>query len=374
MNTIDIQRKICHLFGRKIINSNDCNELSDSIYIKIQKHISSQTLKRFFNIIKDGTKPSPNTIIILNEYISKLDNNYLKNKNLFEREIKFILDFYSIELYDQNDFNYQLASANIAKKIYDSEFILNQVFQKLAETKAGQIYFFERFPFEDLLQNKTYQSALNLYTKKKKSIEANIYATSLLLKGYYLSKQKLFFFKKYLSINNIMINDELHPFVKGRYFANKIMYCDLMNQKENTITVIKKAKDYILAQSLKSYFPFFEYIIIEALILTKHYEYIELFSDAFKKVENVEKLPIESGYYESLKVFEIYYLIYQNDFKIAKSKLNQLKSAKILFFQKKYFSILVSILKVKMNIDVDSNKKLLKQIIADTNYSIFNNF
>lgn len=374
MNTIDIQRKIYYLFGRKIINSNDCNELSDSIYIKIQKQISPQTLKRFFNIIKDGTKPSPNTIIILNEYISKLDNNYLKNKNLFEREIQFIIDFYNIELYDQNDFNYQLASANVAKKIYDSEFILNQVFEKLAETKAGQIYFFERFPFEDLLKNNTYLSALDLYKKKKKSVEASIYATSLILKGCFLSEQKLLFLKKYLSINNIKINDELHPFIKGRYFANKILYYHLMNQKENTINVINSAKDYISTQSLKSYFPFFEYIIIETLILTKYYEYIGLFSDAFKKVENVEKSPIESGYYESLKVFEVYYLINQNQFKIAKSKLKQLKSAKILFFHKKYFSILVSILKIKMNIDLENNKKFLKQIIADTNYSIFTNF
>jgi hypothetical protein len=374
MNVIDLQRKIYHLFGRKIKNSTDCNELAENIYIKTQKRISSQTIKRFFSVIQDNTVPSPNTILILSEYVSKLDKTYLKNKMIFDREIEFILDFYNIELYDQNDFNYQLASANISKKVYESEFILNQVFEKIAQKKAGQIYFFERFPFEDLLCNKTYINSLELYKKYKKKEEAIIYSNSLILKGYFLSKQKEAFLSTFNIIKRTSINKEFHPFIQGRVFANQLMLCHFLNLNDEFIKCVHNAKDHLLKIDSSIYFPFFEYIVIEALIITNRLEHIHLFSNVFQKVEPNKKSPIESGYYEALKIFNAYFQLSINNNKEAKLLLKKIKNTNILFFHKKYMSILIEILKIKLNIEPSLNKKTLNNLIKETNYTTFYDF
>jgi hypothetical protein len=56
-------------FGRKILNTNDCQELSKHVFKKIKINISLDTCRRFFGIISSKNQPSIYTLDIFAKYI-----------------------------------------------------------------------------------------------------------------------------------------------------------------------------------------------------------------------------------------------------------------------------------------------------------------
>ncbi len=66
---IELQSLVSFVFGKKILNSTDCTELSQSIFEKVKSAISSDTLRRFFDLIETKTQPSLFTMEILSKYV-----------------------------------------------------------------------------------------------------------------------------------------------------------------------------------------------------------------------------------------------------------------------------------------------------------------
>jgi hypothetical protein len=66
---IKLQSLVSYVFGKKILNSTDCIELSQGIFDKVKSSVSSDTLRRFFGLIETKTQPSLFTMEILSKYV-----------------------------------------------------------------------------------------------------------------------------------------------------------------------------------------------------------------------------------------------------------------------------------------------------------------
>ena len=89
----EIKSLVEFTFGQKILNINDCNNLSNSIFGKVKSSVSTDTLRRIFGLIETKSQPSLFTLEILSKYVG-FDGYYdfinsiaLVGKNFYYRQI-----------------------------------------------------------------------------------------------------------------------------------------------------------------------------------------------------------------------------------------------------------------------------------------------
>ena len=157
MNSL-LHKKVENRFGRPIKFSYECVELSTHIKKSINTNISPQTL---------------------------LLNKENKEQQVDESVVETIKQFYSIEINKSYDINYQRASGNIAKLIVTNSALFNKLSGFLAKKESSQIYFFERYPYIDGL-NESYLSHLQKYMQNKQTIESDLFGYSLHFLSHYL--------------------------------------------------------------------------------------------------------------------------------------------------------------------------------------------
>ena len=357
-----MQDLITNIFGREIRTSSDCSELSEHIWLVTGKKISPTTLKRFFGVINDRGVIGNSSLLILKEYVG----GYKRNVNLSNQEIQLIKDFYSIEVSDINDFNYQKACGNIARRIIENENLLIKMSGFLAKNKSAQIYFFERFPMIDLLANENYLKSLRQYAYSKKTNESYIYFYSLRILGAFLKKDEAALSDAFQKLSKYKLNSLLHPFIQGRYISSNLMYYHFINDQKN----FNKWKDIAVKNELtiprgnakEAYFPMYQYTLIDCFNLLGEYD---LSNQFFKICEYDYKFnyssPIEPGYYESfdlMKSYCYYNLGYKEE---AKRIFKKITVSNLLFIHQKYYMFFYNFLKSKFSTEKKNNQKLVKE-------------
>lgn len=63
-----IKNEIEHVFGRSIVSSGDCIQLSYDVFQKTSCQLNPNTLRRFFGLVKANYPPSYSTLTILSRY------------------------------------------------------------------------------------------------------------------------------------------------------------------------------------------------------------------------------------------------------------------------------------------------------------------
>jgi hypothetical protein len=346
MSNLADKKIICEVFGKDVLNNSDCIELSNQIWLTTGKRISSSTLKRYFGIIKDRNFIGKSSISIIKEYI---DTNKSIDK-VSKAEIQIIKDFYLIEITNTNDYNYQKACGNIAKRIFSNENLLIQLRGFLSKNISSQIYFFERFPMIDMLSNDNYMKSLRAYAYSKKTSDAFIYYNSLRILSAILQQNQELLKDSFQKINKYQINNSQHPFIQARYIASHLFYYfstkDYKNFKKWKIFAFETESNIPRGNSPLAYFPMYQYILVDTFNLLEDYE------SSYKFIKICEfdykfnyGSPIEPGYYESLdlmKAFCLFKLGYINE---SKRIFKRISLNNLLFTHKKYFMMYYEILK-----------------------------
>lgn len=371
MNYIVDKKLICEVFGKDILNNSDCIELSNQIWLTTGKRISPTTLKRYFGIIKDRTFIGKSSIDIIKEYV---DNNKSVDK-VSKTEIQIIKDFYLIEVTNINDYNYQKACGNIAKRIFLNENLLLHLRGFLSKNNSAQIYFFERFPMIDMLSNEIYLKSLRAYAYSKKTSEAFIYFNSLRVFSAFLQQNEELLEDAFHKLNKLQINNSFHPFIQARYIASHLLYYFMVKDDKN----LRKWKSIAFEVELKiargnsplAYFPMYQYILIDTFNLLEDYESsYELIKICEFDYKFNYASPIEPGYYESLDLMKAFCLFKLGYIKEAKRIFKRISLNNLLFTHKKYFMIFHEILQREFGL----KKSNLDCLIAETNFLYFRFF
>lgn len=388
MNTL-LKKVIENRFGRPIKFSYECVELSAHIKKSINTNISPQTLRRIMGFINDNVKTSNRILDYISiycgyeNYESLLLNRENKYQQLDENVVETIKLFYNIEINKSNDVNYQRACGNIAKIIIQNPALFNKLSGYLAKNEASQIYFFERYPYIDGL-NESYLIHLRKYMQNKKSKESDLFGYSLHFLSHYLRENYDELPKYIYKINEIDNTNEIHPFPIARKLMSNILYAHYNNDqysiKEWTKAVFDEEKHINKKFKSNNVFPFYHYIIADYFNLVGEYESaLEVYKIAELDYKSYNDGTIEFGYYENFDLMKAITYYYTGDMRSAKRILKRIDSSMVPFTFQDYHNINRKILEYKLILSQTSRKKkLLKDeinlLIDKTGYTIFRKF
>jgi hypothetical protein len=265
-------------FGRKITSYRDCLQLVDDIYNKTESTVNVNTLRRFFGLVRTAYNPSPATLSIFSKYCGFNSIDDLENISVSassetsinkEEVFHYLLSlFRNMPVLETPNVVTEAMLQQTVMFLERNPSLIDRFQREIAVTPAGQYYYFERYVNMDRL-NDYYGDGLKYYARAKNSVEARIFANSLLVFRYWLtddtSKQE-----KYMNEIEAVYNGfDYAPNIMGRLFASKLY--DAHARNESSEKVLNDALKYygtIAGKKGVASSPHFELLICEALALT----------------------------------------------------------------------------------------------------------
>jgi hypothetical protein len=284
-----LRKELQNSFGRKVLSSRDCLQMVDDIYQKTGYTINTNTLRRFFGLIKTDYNASPSTLAILLKYCGFNSIDELQNISSTATSSDTIINkeevhHYLVSLF-KNLNTEEDHSAVIDPMVSQTILFLErnpsmiEKFQReIADTTAGQYYYFERAVNMDRL-NSYYGDGLRLYLRAKNNNEATIFANSIQVFRYWLTYETDQVETAMSAIRTITITNSYPPHIFARYIAARLFYAHIKGEVIDK-TMAEASKYYMASISRSGILSSdFELIVTEALILTNHYtegkEYIK---------------------------------------------------------------------------------------------------
>lgn len=279
-----LKKELENSFGRKIISSRDCIQMVEDIYHRTGETVNANTLRRFFGLVKAEYPPSSSTLTILAKYcgfnspdeIEKLSLNENPDINVNKEEVlRYLVSLFKNTQVagNQEKTFYPLVEQTII--FLERNPSLTDRFQReIAKTATGQYYYYEKLANIDRL-NDYYGDGLRHYLISKNTEEARVFANSMQVFRYWLTKNKESLINHMTEIPAINATPNFPAHILGRLIAARLYHASVKGEVIDKI--LAEAKRYhaaIIASREDSPFSFpdFELIICEALLLTGNYD------------------------------------------------------------------------------------------------------
>ena len=347
----DLRKALLQRLAVTSLKEINCSTLAQQIKQTMHVSLSVQTLRRFSGQVQDtASVPSAFTLNAIAEFCGYNDftsfTKLLNDEKGFtpaslEHERELYLNVYRVEIKNEQDENYHNAVRFIAERIVNNIILYNSLVATLAKLPAGQIFFFERFPYIDGL-GVGYDRGYKLYLQYKKDRQAQIFGYSILLLKAFLcdNKTEMELYYKEMEKHEIRITD--HAFVIGRKIGSELLYHFHNNNKDAFYMAVNAAMEMSKKINEEKYgiwvFPHYKYMISDYLLLVHRYDLVyELLHPITKQKR--EEIIVQNGYYEALMVmyWRSYFEVNNKwkDFEKVEHKI----PAQFNFTFQKYFSI-----------------------------------
>lgn len=269
-------------FGRPVFTAKDCIHLSTDIYNRTRVQISPHTLRRLFGLVKADTAPSKSTLNILAKYcgfssISEVPQSINGFGDLevvhTENVSKFLFGlFQEVPLQEVKREALLFLVKNVVTLLNREQELAYDFQRKVAKTTNGQVLYFEQFIHLDKL-NGYYGDGLRHYIHEKKTVEAECFGYSLLVFRYWLAGEDDKLHQSFGQIQKYQHFKFADPSLQGHYMAARLLFAHVSGHSIEKI--VYDAHRFHLSISAqkekKGTFPFFEYLVSAALILTGNY-------------------------------------------------------------------------------------------------------
>ena len=277
-----LRKEIENSFGRKILSSRDCLQLVDDIYQKTGYNINGNTLRRFFGLVKTDYSASPSTLTILSKYcgfnsmdeIEKIAVNGTTDTSINSEEVlRYLISLFREApalATGEDHFFLSLVQQTIVF-LERNPSLIDRFQREIAKTPAGQYYYFEQSVNMDRL-NGYYGDGLRHYLRGKNTNEARIFAHSLQVFRYWLTRNTEYMERHMVELSGFHVSQNYPSHILGRYIAAKLLYAAIKDESIDRILAEAKKYHTIIKISHGNSFPDFELIVCEALILTGHPE------------------------------------------------------------------------------------------------------
>jgi hypothetical protein len=307
-----IKQEIENVFGRRIVSSRDCIQLSDEIFSRTKLQLNPNTLRRFFGLVKADYPPSYSTLTILSKYcgFQSVDEikPIIKEENLSDENQDSILNFLvslfrDVYVKDAEDHTFLSLVVNTVNFLNRNPALADKFQVQIAKTKNGQEFYFEKFVNIDKL-NGYYGNGLRYYYAENSSAGAQVFTNSLLVYRYWLTGNREMLEKHFNILVKQNLNASVPPFIHGRYYAAMIYQANINSTCAEK--VILNAYNYyspISKNKSVSSSPRFELYLAEALILTGYYE------EGLYFIEQAKKNCTEKEDYAHWKFFQNFLLL-----------------------------------------------------------------
>jgi hypothetical protein len=279
-----LKKELENSFGRKIISSRDCNQMVEDMYKKTGETVNANTLRRFFGLVKADYPPSSSTLTILSKYcgfnsieeIEHLSSNDDPDAHINKEEVlRYMVSmFKNTQVSGSQEKTFYPLVEQTMVFLERNPSLIDRFQREIAKTSTGQYYYYEKLANIDRL-NGYYGDGLRHYLRAKNIEEGKIFAHSMQVFRYWLTKNKDRLISNMAEIAPIIATPNFPDHILGRLIAAKLYYANVKGELIDKI--LDEAKRYhgaIIARREDSPFSFpdFELIICEALLLTGHYD------------------------------------------------------------------------------------------------------
>ncbi len=378
-----IRREIEFMFGRRIVSSRDCIQLSEEIFRITKARLNPNTLRRFFGLVKTTNSPSGSTMQILCNYCGFLSVEDVQNyKGTIKSEAdspeqKNLLN-YLVNLFREtpveNERNETFKSVVKQTILFIHQYpgLVDKFQSMIAKTKKGQDYYFEGFAQIDRL-NSCYGDGLRYYLNERHDPETQIFGHSLLVFRYWLTEDDLNMERHFQEIKNIGHHPSLSYNTSGRYFAALLYYSSTKGEISSE-TLMSIYNYNITLEGIDTTTQIdFETIIAEALILTGSFEEGLYYADmALKKLQTIPG-PDESILH-NLHLLQSWAMYITGDYKNADLIYKRIRPTSFSFLKKQMQTILYGFLTEKLNKDVEEPDNQIFLLIRETGFSKLKKF
>jgi len=350
-----IKLEIEQIFGRRVISSRDCIELSEDIHSKTSERLNQNTLRRFFGLIKSEYPPSQYTLSILSKYcgFETIDEAYnARHQNPVSEETVSIESithylvsiFKDISVKDVHDRTLIHLVKHAIQFINTSESLAGKFQNQIVRTNSGSNIYFEQMVNIDKL-NAYYGRALRYYLKEKGTVEAEMFASSLYVIRHWLNDEDDSLEKAAFVLVNEAVPSFKSPAMYARYFASVILYNHASGLNSDAVNAKLKAYYEVLETNARNSSDLFVYcyIIAEAFALTGQH------SDALYYIVNAPEVKIDNdqdqsvSYIQSMNLLHSYTLYKLGEQQEAEKILITIRPAIFTFYKKKVLQYILPV-------------------------------
>jgi hypothetical protein len=377
-----IKNEIEHVFGRSIVSSRDCIQLSTDVFQKTRCQLNPNTLRRFFGLVKATYPPSYSTLTILSKYCgfhSVEEVTSLRTKETEQHEaidpenmLHFMVAlFRDTPVTNENDPVFLSMVVNTLNFLNRHPFLAAPFQSQVAKTKNGQAFYFEQFVNIDKL-NSYYGDGLRYYYTEKQTANAQVFAHSLLAFRYWLTgNDGLLKRHAEIVLQQPVSDDSIEPFIMGRYFATQIYLAHATQQPVEDIIIESynyHSRQLRHGKKLLS-FPRFELYLSEALVLTGHYEEALYYIQFANKNYSAEHEGTGSRkFLQNFYLLQAIALYQTNDQSTASALFDRINPADFYFLRKKFANILYLLLTEKLKRQHAKHGQQLALLLKETGY------
>jgi len=346
-----IKHEIVEVFGRPIVSSRDCIELSDEIYQKTKAQLNFNTLRRFFGLVKADYPPSHSTLAILSKYCgfnSINDINPEKIDRNPEQVESASLLYYLVSLFNEtavmenSDKTFLSIVRHTIKFLHNHPGLTDKFQSLIAKTPNGQTFYFEQFVNVNQL-NFYYGSGLRYYMNEKRTPEGKVFAYSVWLLRDWLAGNDAKVLQYAEQIREEKYTPKGNLYIDSRYYAAWMLHAQTtgLPAEEVLIDLYKFYSSAAVQNHAHAEQVFyFECIVAEALILAGYYE------DALYYLGNAEVRQKKSEcckYVNSIQCVKLltaiaFYKTKSNEKAVA--IFDTIKPSDFFFISHKYYGIL----------------------------------
>lgn len=376
-----LRHEIEHVFGRSIISSRDCIDLSEEIYKRTQQQLNPNTLRRFFGLVKAEYPASQSTLAILSKYCGyySVEDAYRQKKakstddSIDQESLIYYFDslFREMTLRDVYDKHFFTVVKHTIKFLNNNIGVADRFQRMISKTRNGQDVYFEQFVNIDKL-NDYYGDGLRYYLNEKQTAEAIVFANSLLVFKYWLTAEPEKLKQHAESILNEAGCSAQKYFVCARQFAAILYHSHATGANINeTLINIYRYHGGLNKDTNAYQRAHFEYVIAEALTLTGHYlEALYYLGQTYPSLSNksMHLAFFTEQNYKLLKALCLYKLGREPE---AGFVFDEIKPSDFLFINKKFAGILYHYLAAGLRRKNIRYRQSLSSLIRETGFAIF---
>jgi hypothetical protein len=367
-------------FGKSISSHYDAIQLQEAILKASGKRLSTQTIKRFFGLIKSSSKPDPATLDALASYLhfssfADLENWLtLTDQSATEQDHDWASEIVLQILHDIHPENlHEQGLLQLVKNLFTlferHPGLTSNIYPKLAASRFGRRYFFEQFVHYDALAAH-YGMGIEHYMLHETEREHRAFGYSILcLRNYLTGKLDAcrYYGSKLLEYSKEEI-EKYHPFVIGRYYSTKLYVAtsfssatpEFADELMNEVLAVKKR-----CTDIYDGFPCTEMVFAEALIFTRHYsEAYKLLSH--KQVSHYQHPPyMDQAFKNHLGVLRTFTGVYSGNIANEKAarQLTVLEERPAYFLCTNYTQLFLHLTKMKAGLQPRINRKKAQECL-----------
>ena len=367
-----LQKRVTEKFGKKIYTATDCENLAHDLKENLNEVVSSQTLRRFFGLIKATSKTSIFTLDLLSRYCGFEDyENFRQSCCSGELE-----QFFGSG--EDNGKNFWTKSEQLCRDISGSPELLITTHYRLMSFPLVRKYFMENHPMRDMLGT-VYSQYFLSYLKFNQTNEAKIFAYGFLFQSAFLLENDELLELVHSKVSETELTPDVHVIPAGLKFGVMLLYADYTGDEASftkTFEMMKIFRAKYIPASRESVCSF-EYTVLESLIFTGRTEEMRflLENNTFYTSSKPSSIPPERKRTHD-EVWNILCAFAYNkigDVAAARKYLTCVNLDNLGFGWKKYYSIIFYLVQLELSDPKDRHKILIKlrQLVEETRFSFF---